>query len=165
MYLSFLQDKNINKAYIIRVLTKGYCFDNIVQGESTIPQAGRGAFAARNIRQGSLVAPAPLLHFMNWEDLNVNESSDRKDILLNYCFGHDHSPVLLCPASSVSLINHSNTPNAKIQWAKDPSFQKKDWRSATLDELKDEFSSVLMFEVIAIEDIMKGDEVGKPGTI
>ena len=141
------------------ILLKGLCFDNIVQRESTIPQAGRGAFAARDISEGSLVAPAPLLHFMNWEDLNVSESSERKDILLNYCFGHESSPMLLCPASSVTLINHSKNPNAKIQWAKDPSFRKKDWRSATLDELKNEFSSVLMFEVVATRDISEGEEV------
>ena len=139
----------------------GLCLDNIVEGVSTIDQAGRGAFAARPIADGNIIAPAPLLHMMNWEDLNVNESSDRKDILLNYCFGHEMSLMLLCPTTSVTLINHSETPNARIQWASEPEFSDDDWRSASLEELKDEYRSVLMFEVVATRDIEEGEEVSK----
>jgi hypothetical protein len=40
----------------------GQCMDNIKDGVSTIPDAGRGAFANRFIPKGGLVAPAPLIH-------------------------------------------------------------------------------------------------------
>ena len=49
----------------------GQCMDNIRDGISTIPHAGRGAFANRFIPQGGLVAPAPLIHLPNRAVLNM----------------------------------------------------------------------------------------------
>lgn len=44
----------------------GFCMDNIIVKKTTIPNhQGRGAFAKRFLPKGSLVAPAPLLHFKN----------------------------------------------------------------------------------------------------
>jgi len=137
----------------------GYCLDNIVAGRSNIAQAGRGAFAHRSLKEGQVIVPVPLLHFSNEDDLSMHEGNDRKDLLLNYCFGHEKSSLLLCPLTSASLVNHSNSPNAKIVWAEEESFRDYDWRSATIDELHNTYSSVLMFNLIATRDIEKGDEV------
>ena len=41
----------------------GWCIDNIEIGISTIPDAGRGAFARLPLQRGGIVAPAPLQVF------------------------------------------------------------------------------------------------------
>ena len=41
---------------------RGQCMDNIKSDQSTIPEAGRGAFANRDITKGGLVSPGPLIH-------------------------------------------------------------------------------------------------------
>ena len=51
----------------------GQCMDNIREGVSSIPHAGRGAFASRKIRKGRLVAPAPLIHLPNRSNLVMYE--------------------------------------------------------------------------------------------
>jgi hypothetical protein len=119
----------------------GKCIDNIVPGNSTIPDAGRGAFATRFIPKGSLVAPAPVIHFADKSTLNIyNETRKRKvyknkdqllttQLIRNYMFGHPESSVVLFPYSSnVAYINHHSTEfNAKLQWAKNFSFHNEDW--------------------------------------
>ena len=88
----------------------GRCMDNIKDGISKIPDAGRGAFARRALTKGSLVAPVPLIHIpekktftiydkkkiiTNKKDGNENfeivadhENPIHHQLLLNYCFGH-----------------------------------------------------------------------------
>jgi hypothetical protein len=40
----------------------GLCMDHLDIRSSTIPQAGRGAFARRFLKEGSIVGPAPVIH-------------------------------------------------------------------------------------------------------
>ena len=86
----------------------GTCMDNIRDGNSNIPHAGRGAFATRLIKKGNIVAPGPLIHVPNKNLLNIpnitlSSSPDtplieqQQQILINYCFGHEDSSLLLCP--------------------------------------------------------------------
>ena len=121
--------------YSIRTLEwlneHGRCMDNIRPGNSTIQQAGRGAFASRFIPKGGIVAPGPLLHIANRTSLNLYAVGENgvpeknkhfsMQLILNYCFGHKKSTVLLCPYTSPSAyINHnSKAPNAKIVWSRD----------------------------------------------
>mmetsp|Transcript_17467 Transcript_17467/g.27205 ORF Transcript_17467/g.27205 Transcript_17467/m.27205 type:complete len:1232 (-) Transcript_17467:51-3746(-) len=138
----------------------GKCLDNIRPGNSTIKQAGRGAFATRKLKEGSLIAPAPLLHIVDRGSLFSPRSGSQQELLLNYCFGHEHSNLLLCPTTSVSLINHSSErANAEIRWSKTMSSDGKDWRAASLEELADEFSARLMFDVVATKPIRSGEEI------
>ena len=53
----------------------GQCIDNIRDGISRIPDAGRGAFASRDIKRGSLVSPAPLVHLANRTSLTIYDLS------------------------------------------------------------------------------------------
>ena len=40
----------------------GRCVDNLRPGKSTIPDAGMGAFATRELPKGTIIAPIPLIH-------------------------------------------------------------------------------------------------------
>ena len=150
----------------------GRCMDNIRPGNSTIEQAGRGAFASRFIPRGGLVAPGPLLHIANKTVLNLYETDlhtgerdiDRmygKQLILNYCFGHRQSTLLLCPYTSPSAyINHNgDAPNAKVVWAKEgtPNFHH-DWLNADIDDLKTIEVIGLSVDFVATRDIQPGEE-------
>lgn len=56
----------------------GQCMDNIKVGKSSIPDAGRGAFANRFIPKGGLVAPAPLIHIPESDALKMFQPTDDK---------------------------------------------------------------------------------------
>jgi hypothetical protein len=87
-----------NRVRSIEWLEKnGRCLDNIRPDRSTIPQAGRGAFATRRIRQGEIIAPMPVVHLRR-QHMQVYDADDATDDdpevwyvgeqqLLNYCFG------------------------------------------------------------------------------
>jgi hypothetical protein len=150
----------------------GKCIDNLRAGLSTIPQAGRGAFATRFIPMGGLVAPAPLIHFekkrlimydvdeVSEDQVVRNVSAPRHfQLLLNYCFGHANSTLLLSPYGTfTSLINHSSkNPNARIEWAE--NMRHADWCQDSIDVFENESHSGLMFDFIALRDIQEGEEV------
>jgi len=154
----------------------GKCVDNIVPQQSTIPHAGRGAFATRVIPKGGLVAPAPLVHIADKSKTKMyaetkgptgniirdEEKVVHKQIILNYCFGHPNSTLLLFPYSSnVVYINHHSTEyNAKVRWTDDfDSFHHKDWLEKSVDFLEDQWTAGLMLEYVATRDIQPGEEV------
>jgi len=155
----------------------GKCLDNITPGNSTIPHAGRGAFASRFISKGSMVAPAPLLHFPDRDSLimyaekydNVTKTNVRdyskpigKQLLLNYCFGHKSSTLLLCPyGSGTWFINHnSGSPNVKIVWSEDPNYHNSTWLQKDVTFFEgDVWNGGMLFEYIALRDIHKGEEI------
>lgn len=149
----------------------GRCMDNIRPGISTIPQAGRGAFASRFIPLGGLVAPGPVLHMANRTSLNVydeteNGSRDKSkhvsmQLLLNYCFGNKRSTVLLCPYTSPSAyINHSSErANVKVVWATNTTpNHNPGWLEEDVDFLKSTEKGGLSLDFIATRDIEPGEE-------
>ena len=157
----------------------GKCVDNIEPGISSIPHAGRGAFATRFIPKGGLVAPAPLVHIVDKNTVNlynerlstggvqsklVRDESEviGKQLILNYCFGHPKSTVLLFPySSSVAYINHHPTEfNARLRWAKNfDFFHNEGWLNKTTEFLEKNLRSSLMLEFVALRDINPGEEV------
>jgi hypothetical protein len=158
----------------------GMCMDNIRPGPSTIPHAGRGAFATRAFGEGGRIAPSPMLQIADEEvmlmyelkteydetededySVRYGESPVNTQLLLNYCFGHPESRMLLLPAGSgVSLINHSKKPNAKLVWSDHPSHHSH-WLTLSPEELMEEGNRYLglLMEVVAIKDIEEGDEI------
>ena len=152
-------------------LYTGYCLDNIREGPSTIEGAGRGAFATRQLKQDTVITPAPLVQIMDRSVLNYDtaRSNATSQLLINYCFGHRKSTLLLCPTTHLTLINHnSKSPNAKIRWSK--SSQNRvdgdiNYRTRGLDEMPVDFASVgtfntkIAFEVVATKDIDIGEEI------
>jgi len=165
----------------------GICMDNILPGKSTIPFIGQGAFAKRFLVEGSVVSPAPLLQITNSDImLTYDDNDDENDefvsdndpsgmqLLVNYCFGHKDSKLLLCPQSNAILINHCSSrknggnycgaegPNAKIRWASGWDPDTPIWLEMSLNQMSaksGEKSRGLSFEVIATRDIKTGEEI------
>ncbi len=147
--------------------TYGRCMDNIRPGASTIPTAGRGAFATRAIPQGGLVAPVPLLQIVHdavfdmYADYSDTEPYGRQ-LLYNYCLGHPASTLLFWPAGmAASFINHHHTKvNAKMAWS-NHTFHRRHWFQQTPEELYAEENLYLglLMEIVATKDIAAGEEV------
>lgn len=163
----------LNERKLDWLKSNGKCLDNIRPGPSTIPGAGRGAFATRFIPEGSVIAPAPLVQVMDREAFNLESNyrdNSTKQLLLNYCFGHRKSSLLLCPTTSVTLINHSRDRlNAVYNWSTSPMRnrvdQEKNYLTGSLDEIRPDpndrssFSTKLMLDFVATRDIQPGEEI------
>jgi hypothetical protein len=154
--------------------------DNIRPGPSTIPHAGRGAFATRYMKAGSTVAPLPLVHIGDAEVMNMHPLVSKKDedgeqyfvrekdskafgtqLLLNYCLGHPESKLLFLPAgAATSFINHSQEPNAKLIWSDHPSNHLHWFDLKPMSLHGDGYQHLgLMMEVVATKDIAEGEEI------
>ena len=183
----------------------GICLDHIVAGSSKAPletetatgqnidssnnmTIGRGAIAARFLPKGELIVPVPLLHLLDrslFEKLpqyifsheEENEDSFEEQIL-NYCFGHSQSTLVMCPITNAVLINHcsdrigrfpcgsgGNGPNAEYRWASDSEWdiKTKETLTMTLDELggtnHQQQHRMMSMEIVATRDIEEGEEV------
>lgn len=182
--------RSTNVRDISWIETHGKCLDNLVPRPSTLPlHAGQGAFAQRKINEGELIVPVPLLVICDPDGLDMhatyrNKETGRmerggndevvgKQLILNYCFGHWESTVLLCPTTNAVLINHCSSrtgmsrcggeegPNAKVRWA-DWDDTNDTWREASLEEVKrwtEDGHRGLSMEVVALRDIRPGEEV------
>lgn len=158
----------------------GLCLDNIRPGPSTIPYAGRGAFATRDIKEGGLVAPVPLIQIPNEDILDMHDIglADRNDdeparvrkddevtgkqLLYNYCWGHPESELIFFPTGPVvNYINHSKEKvNARMVWSDHPNNQKR-WFDVPPHDLISSGHRYLglMMEIIATKEIKEGDEI------
>jgi hypothetical protein len=151
----------------------GVCGDNLREGVSKIPQAGRGAFATRFLKRDTIVAPLPLIHVPSRKQLEMfqpdftakkvvnNTEAVGQQLLINYCFGHRDSTMLLCPYGLLTgLINHARTPNVKLRWS-DPkrSTHSPEWLNKTVEELAEQKFSVMSMELVALRDIEPDEEV------
>mmetsp|Transcript_16740 Transcript_16740/g.38650 ORF Transcript_16740/g.38650 Transcript_16740/m.38650 type:complete len:399 (+) Transcript_16740:3-1199(+) len=153
----------------------GQCMDNIRDGISDISDAGRGAFANRFIPEGGLVSPAPLIHLPNRSSLTIYEHKITEDgkwvrnrdlpshhqLLLNYCFGHRDSVLLLCPYGYLNfLINHDRkNPNTKIVWTDKKRMRHPEWLEMPVTDWGSEFHSGLSLDFVALRDIEEGEEI------
>ena len=178
----------IEKHSIEWIKENGICLDFIRPGKSTIPGAGQGAFVQGFIAEGALVSPAPLLnindkHSMKMHDLYDEESGELEDLddqpvvgiqlLLNYCFSHVESPLLLCPQTNMILMNHCSTrkpgkghckngPNAKVQWGTSWDADTSEWLKMSYEEvvkMTAEQRRGLSLEVVATRNMYPGEEV------
>jgi hypothetical protein len=154
----------------------GKCIDHMIPKPSSIPQAGRGAFATRFLPKGTIVTASPLHHVPDKKFVNMYEFAQvdgkwmrvldkivGKQLVLNYCFGHPTSTLLLCPYGSVvSLINHSREKaNVRVQWATNFSIghNQSIVDHGDFDFLSRTERSKLAFDYVTIRDIAEGDEI------
>ena len=97
----------------------------------------RGIFAKKTLQQGDILTSSPMIP-IHREEMNMKHKTDniaddtarthRKQLLLNYCYGHPESSLLWLPTAPLLLaINHATAsdptskmqPNAKITWHHD----------------------------------------------
>ena len=168
----------------------GQCMDGIRSGISKIPDAGRGAFATRRFQKGSRIAPVPLIHIVDksvfdmytpvqstHEEYEYDAEYDEefyyprqrnmtigpvhKALLLNYCFGHPNSTMLLSLYGSItSLINHGSgeAANARMVWAHE-WMSHPQWLNMTPQELSKIHFAGLGWDLIALRDIQPDEEI------
>jgi len=167
---------NINSRDTTWIVSNGHCLDNIYISKSSLPFAGFGAISKRLMRSGNIIAPMPLLHisdqnFLATYKTHVNGQIIAHDLnekvthqlLLNYCFGHNSSTILLCPITNAIFANNcgnDNTrcsPNAKFQWSNNTT--TKQWLRKDIDDISEQNTWALSFDLIATKDIQPGEEV------
>jgi SET domain len=138
----------------------GWCIDHIEVGVSTIPHAGRGAFARTPISRGAVVAPAPLQVF---RDRKVFQRTQPEQLFVNYCLQPADSPMLVFPyGQGVNLINHSSKrPNVEWRWSThDNHLHHSQWFDLSYDEFWNLVTpGSIILEVVALRDIQPGEEI------
>ena len=140
---------------------RGYCLDNLRPKKSRVKQAGRGAYATRDMAKGAVVAPVPVLI------LPKNNNDDdaiipvEKQLLRNYCLGHKDSSILLYPFGPfVNLINHYTTPNVKFVWSQSsqPYLESSSPLLLSTEE-ENNPPPLLLLELVAARPIQQGEEL------
>ena len=145
--------------------------DTISSGPSSIPNAGRGAFANRKFTKGSVISTTPMVQVteraiaMTMPNIDATANATRQ-LLLNYCFGHAQSDLLLCPTTQAAMINHASSrgdgtvANVAIRWVRRKGTTiGEDYFVKDVEELnvnQSDFSSYntrLMFEYVALRTI------------
>jgi len=150
----------------------GQCMDHIYVNESTIRQAGNGAFSRRHLKEGTTIISSPMIHVWGRDTMNFNLSLVDDDIpispsmqILNYQFSHPKSSIYLLPINQMIGINHNSArsasgqpPNAKLRWA---AWNKKSVYALQrpLDDLKKEPYSTMVMDVVATRAILPDEEV------
>ncbi len=190
MLQTLLAKQTIMERNITWIEENGICLELIKPGKSTIKQAGRGAFTTTFISKGTVISPMPLNTITDRDtmlmfELTTDEETGNKfkdedseqngeQIIVNYCFGHHESQLLLCPMTNGVLMNHCSTrsvgeghckdkgPNAKVQWATAWDESTSEWLEKSIDEITDATAlgqRGLSLEVVATRDIAPGEEV------
>lgn len=159
----------------------GVCLDTMIYPSHA--KNGRGAFASEPIPKGSIVAYSPVLplpreelRYVRKKEKRKNDAFYRDQLLLNYCFGHENSSVLLFPYGSfVNYINHApmvdndggnTTANVRVQWSEKLCQNNVigdteiDLRNMTPSELWGSSSPEgLVLEYVALRNIQPNDEI------
>jgi len=95
------------------MLQYGHCLSDTKIGESKIANAGSGLFAERDFAVGENVAIAPVLSLPK----KVIDGTFKTTVLINYCFSHPNSELVLLPLNYAPMINHNSTgANVKVEW-------------------------------------------------
>lgn len=120
------------------------------------------AVATQNLTQGAIVTGSPLLHFMEGRRYLDTD-------LLEKCFGHTDSPVVLCPyapgvtsmfPSSKEGTGTAATPNVKVQWAPNGHMHHKQSLHQDSPELLLSYTvPVAAVDFVALRDIAAGEDL------
>lgn len=149
----------------------GKCQDHLKPGRSTIAQAGRGAFANRDLPKGTVIGYSPLVHIGNAREIlelkykqnSMGTNYTMEDMIINYSFGHKDSTVLLTPyGAMVNYINHHRErANVKVVWpSKELVAHKPDWLNKDIEFLRNVHEKIgLSFDYVALRDLEEGEEI------
>mmetsp|Transcript_26183 Transcript_26183/g.54648 ORF Transcript_26183/g.54648 Transcript_26183/m.54648 type:complete len:286 (+) Transcript_26183:894-1751(+) len=98
----FIRDTGRRTMDWLQTHPNSYCQDHITPKPSTIPQAGRGAFATRDLPRGTVVGYSPLIHIgqyarvlfdIKYEDVGKPGTHYKYDLVINYSFGHKNTSM------------------------------------------------------------------------
>ena len=123
-----------------------------------------------------MVSPAPLVHVEDIDNMvmfieHVYDKTgelvpNRRgaytwQLIVNYCFAHRSSTLLLCPYGLLSsLINHSKDNfNTKVTWSEDHRMRHPEWFNMTLGEWTSEYHTGLQIDFVATRDIEPDEEI------
>lgn len=154
----------------------GVCGDHLSIATSTLPQAGMGAFASRDLPRGTIVATLPMVHIPDRQVFDMHHvrvdgdgrPRPRPDLgvrgvqlMTNYCFGHRQSSMLLCPyGPQAPYINHNQSEvNVRLVWSDSKRGNHQPHILEMPPEALDSTYAKLSMDVVAIQDIQQGDEV------
>jgi hypothetical protein len=152
----------------------GWCADHLKPGESTLPHAGRGAFASRNLPKGTIVGYSPLVHVgekaMELWNISYDNSTSitgeaysKTDLIINYSFGHKDSSLILTPyGAMVNFINHSKKQaNVRVEWpTKESIAHKPEWLTKDVPFFRNTIDKIgLSFHYVALRDLKEGEEI------
>jgi SET domain len=143
----------------------GMCIDHIRIQTATDPSMGRGAFAVRRLKKGTIVAPAPLQLFPNRAAF-AEVAVGPEPLFLNYCYSVGDTEMLLYPyGPGVGLINHASPrkgkrkPNVELQWSTH-SMNHATWLDLPLSQLRQmDYPGGLILDVVALRNIQPGEEL------
>lgn len=153
------------------IKSNGMCLEHMVPRKSSLPLAGQGGIAQHSIPKGEMIVPAPLLQIPDRQALEVYDETFHRigtQLLLNYCFAHPESSLLLCPDTNAVLINHCSTrtnecgpkgPNADYRWSSGWDTTSEKWRNMSLKDIATQPGRGLALEFFALRDIEEGEEV------
>lgn len=136
----------------------GMCIDNIRIRIATDPSMGRGAFAARSLSKGTVVAPAPVQFFPK---RSIFAKQTPEALFVNYCFQLSGTSILAFPyGPGVNMINHSKkSPNVKVQWSKHPMHHSH-WLTLPMQQFwQMDYPGGLILDIVALRDIQPGEEL------
>lgn len=139
----------------------GMCIDNIDIKQASNPQMGRGAFAKRAMRKGTLVAPAPIQTYRSRADFKGRKDDYPEALFVNYCIQPEGMDMMFYPyGPGVNLINHSHeNPNVALRWSTS-ALHHKQWLDLPIDQfLKIDYPGALLMEIYALTDIAEGEEL------
>jgi hypothetical protein len=145
----------------------------------TLLSAGirEGAFAKRDLPKGTVITGSPLIHFPNRSLMDMFDSMTSnagrlirdvqkgpysQQVLVNYCFGHPESTILLCPyGAGVNYINANRTlANVKLQWSQDGNTNHHaEWLNTKPEDMEWVYKTMLAMDYVALRDIKAGEEL------
>jgi hypothetical protein len=157
----------------------GKCIDHMVPRPSTITGAGEGAFAKRDLPEGTVVTGSPVLviphyKFLDMYNFEMDDEMDEetkefiqsplltKQVVYNYCLGHKDSTILLFPyGSGVAYLNHNaSQANVRIQWAEHgTSGHNETWLEKTPEDMEDVWETNLGIDYITTRPVREGEEL------
>jgi hypothetical protein len=145
------------------------------------PPFERTVVARLDIAAGEVVAPAPLIHLSRqhtdllWVEAAAAQATDASSsptvmwrghqLLLNYCYGHASSSLLLFPYSPLVNLVHpadplkNQTANVALRWSK--RMPHPEWLEFNVSTLLQQYSnqSGLLMEFYALRNIVAGEEI------
>jgi hypothetical protein len=144
-------------------------------GNSTIPQAGKGAFSRRTLKKDTVIHTSPVIGTTRWHMAILDNYTDiatinSKQLITNYHFGHPNSTILFYPLTQMIAVNHKSSrtagagPNARVEFSSRDA-KTKYLLQRPIEDIFDEKYSAMLLDIVATRDIAPDEEVrGSPSS-